>query len=419
MLKSKIPFLALVALLASPQMRAAEPPVGPQFRVNTYTTGVQRAPSAALRPVDFVVTWQSLGQDGSGYGVFAQRATEGGSLAGSEFRVNSYTSLDQSSPRVASALGGNFVVVWQSEGQDGDQGGIFGQRYTNSGSPIGAEFRINTYTSSGQALPALAVRPMIANGDFVVVWTSAGQDGSGDGVFGQRYSGASGAPLGPEFQVNTYTTGPQRSASVVVDPNGGFLVVWEGLASAEDGFGIFGQRYASTGAPLGGEFRVNSYTTGHQRYPSVGGTNNGEFLVAWQSDGQDGSGLGIYAQRYSNAGVPLAGEFRVSTYTTNDQSSPEVWTGGWFAFVVTWQSDHAGPGADVFFEHFLGGTPVDGERRANTYTTGSQMEPSVAYQWGNRGIVAWTSNEDPDGSPGVYAQGYFDFPVELQDFRVE
>jgi hypothetical protein len=73
----------------------------------------------------------------------------------------------------------------------------------------------------------------------------------------------------------------------------------------------------------------------------------------------------------------------------------------------------------VFFEHFLGGTPIDGERRANTYTTGAQTEPSVAYYWGSQGIVAWTSNEDPDGSPGVYAQTYFDFPVELQDFRIE
>jgi hypothetical protein len=416
-LKSKIRFLALVALLASPQMRAAEPPVGPQFRVNTYTSGAQRAPSAALLGGTSVVTWQSLGQDGSGYGVFAQSVGHLGYPIGSEFRINSYTTSDQSSPRVGAGPFGNYVVVWQSQSQDGDQGGIFGQRYSNAGGPLGAEFRVNTYTSSAQALPAVALHPTVGNGDFVVVWTSAGQDGSGDGVFGQRYSGTSGAPLGPEFQVNTYTTGPQRSASVVVDQNGGFLVVWEGQAPAEDGFGIFGQRYASTGAPVGGEFRVNSYTTGDQRYPSVGGS--GEFFVAWESNGQDGSGLGVYAQRYSIAGAPLAGEFRVSTYTTNDQSSPEVWNGSSFALVVTWQSDHAGPGADVYFEHFLGGTPMNGERRANTYTTGSQTEPSVAYQFGNFGIVAWTSNEDPDGSPGVYAQAYFDFPVELQDFRVE
>ena len=416
MLKSKRPFLAVVALLASPQMLAAKPPVGPQFQVNTYATGVQRASSAAVTfGLQTVVAWQSAGQDGSGYGVFGQRVGTFGIPVGGEFRVNSYTSLDQSLPRVAAAQFGDFVVVWQSLNQDGDAAGIFAQRFSGTGSPLGGEFGVNSYTTAAQSRPAIAVRGN--PGDFVVVWTSAGQDGSDDGVFARRYS-ASGAPFGPEFQVNTYTTGPQRSAAVAVDSNGGFLVVWEGHASAEDGFGIFGQRYASTGAPLGGEFRVNSYTTGPQRYPSVG-ESNGDFFVAWQSDGQDGSGLGAYAQRISNAGAPLAGEFRVSTYTTNDQSSPSVWVGGWFAFVVAWQSDHAGPGPDVYFEHFAGGTPVDGERRANTYTTGSQTEPSVAYQWGNHGIVTWTSDQDPDGSPGVYAQVYFDFPVELMGFSVE
>jgi len=412
--------VAAVVLLASSGALAAETPVGPQYRVNTYATGTQRAPSAALLGgAGSVVVWQSAGQDGSGYGVFGQRLNTFPTPSGTEFRVNSYTSLDQSSPRVASSFGGSFVVVWQSEGQDGSGAGVFGQRYDASWLPLGSEFRVNTYTTSGQALPAVAVRYAAGNGDFVVVWTSGGQDGSGDGVFGQRFSGASGAPLGPEFQVNTYATGPQRSASVAVDPNGGFLVVWEGQASTEDGFGVFGQRYASTGTPLGGEFRVNSYTTGHQRYPSVASDGGGTFFVAWESDGQDGSGLGVYSQMYSSAGAPFGGESRLSIYTTNDQSSPEVWTGGSSAFVVTWQSDHAGPGADVYFEHFLGGAPINGERRANTYTTGSQTEPTVAYQFGNFGIVAWTSNEDPDGSPGVYAQQYFDFPVELQDFRVE
>jgi hypothetical protein len=259
MLKSKSPFLALVALFASPQIGAPEPPSGPPFRVNTYTADTQRGASTALLPPGvFVVVWESGGQDGSGYGIFGQRVGNGGGPMGSEFRVNSYTALDQSRPAVASDFNGNFVVVWQSGGQDGDQEGIFAQRYTNGGIPLGAEVRVNTYTTSGQGLPAVGVRYSSGNGDFVVVWTSAGQDGSGDGVFGQRYAGASGAPLGPEFQVNTYTTGSQRSASVVVDLNGGFLVVWEGQSSTEDGFGIFGQRYASYGAPLGPQFRVNT-----------------------------------------------------------------------------------------------------------------------------------------------------------------
>ena len=44
----------------------------------------------------------------------------------------------------------------------------------------------------------------LADGGFVVTWSSAGQDGSGLGIYGQRYA-ADGTPVGSEFRVNTYT----------------------------------------------------------------------------------------------------------------------------------------------------------------------------------------------------------------------
>src|SRR2546428_351036 len=71
---------------------------------------------------------------------------------------------------------------------------------------------------------------------------------------------AQGSPLGPEFRVNTYTTNDQAQPSIAADSAGNFVVVWErqyGYFNRQ----IFGQRYASSGAPLGAEFRVNTYTT--------------------------------------------------------------------------------------------------------------------------------------------------------------
>ena len=49
---------------------------------------------------------------------------------GLEFRVNTFTAGGQFNPQVSAAADGSFVVVWQSTGQDGDGNGIFGQRYT-------------------------------------------------------------------------------------------------------------------------------------------------------------------------------------------------------------------------------------------------------------------------------------------------
>jgi len=53
------------------------------------------------------------------------------------------------------------------------------------GNPVGPEFRVNTYTTGSQFLPSVASDP---TGNFVVVWQSANQDGSMQGIFGQRYN---------------------------------------------------------------------------------------------------------------------------------------------------------------------------------------------------------------------------------------
>jgi hypothetical protein len=115
--------------------------------------------------------------------------------------------------------------------------------------PVGSEFQVNTYTTRNQQAPSVAAD---ASGNFVVVWQSDGQDGSGSGVFGQRYDSA-GRALGSEFRVNSFTTENQADPSVAADASGGFVVVW-----GHDGIQIFGQPYDSAGDPLGSEFQVRA-----------------------------------------------------------------------------------------------------------------------------------------------------------------
>ncbi len=91
-----------------------------------------------------------------------------------------------------------------------------------SAAPIGGEFQVNTYTPQNQDDPAMA---MDADGDFVVTWSSGGQDGSGLGVYAQRYD-ATGAAVGGELKVNTYTSLSQSSPAVAMDNDGDFVVTW-------------------------------------------------------------------------------------------------------------------------------------------------------------------------------------------------
>src|SRR6187401_2139575 len=73
---------------------------------------------------------------------------------------------------------------------------------------LGAELQVNSYTPGAQALPAIAVDP---EGDFLVVWYSAAQHGEERVVFGRRFSSA-GTALANEFQVNKVTQHLQYNA---------------------------------------------------------------------------------------------------------------------------------------------------------------------------------------------------------------
>ena len=116
-----------------------------------------------------------------------------------------------------------------------------------------------------------------------------------------------GAARAAEFQVNQFTTNHQAYATISHDSSGGFVVAWQSREQDGSGFsgGVFGRRFDSSGTPLGGEFQVNQYTTSDQRYPRISHDSSGGFVVAWQSDGQDGSSFGVFARRVPKPTVSI------------------------------------------------------------------------------------------------------------------
>jgi hypothetical protein len=136
---------------------------------------------------------------------------------------------------------GNFIVTWNSwtHPSDGSSWGVFAQRYTSAGAALGGEFMVNMETYSGQITGGIAMEP---TGDFTVVWYSALQDGDNLGIFGRRYAG-DGSHLGPEFQINSFTTGEQNLPAIAVNAAGDFVVTWYSFEQDGSDVGIFGQRF--------------------------------------------------------------------------------------------------------------------------------------------------------------------------------
>jgi hypothetical protein len=309
-------------------------PVGVEMLVNTYTTSTQIEPEVAADPSgNFIVVWHSF-HDGDQNGIFAQRFGSTGLPLGTEFQVNSYTTGIQSHPAVAAAAGGSFLIVWQSEAaQDGDSYGVFGQLFDSVGNSTGGELQLNAYTTGIQNGAQAAAE---ANGDFLIVWSSQFQDGNAHGVFGRRLS-SSGMLLGSEIQINTHTTGEQRHAAVALGASDGF-VVWESAGQDGSAEGIFAQRLDAAAIPQGTELQVNTYTSNRQSEAEVVAAAGGGFLVLWSSQTQDGDEDGVYVRLYDAAGNPRGGEFQANSYTTEGQQDPHAVALPSGEFLVVWQS---------------------------------------------------------------------------------
>jgi len=389
-------------LVLSLSPAAPAQPVGAEFRVNTYTSGTQDVPVVTLDSAgDFVVAWRGHGPYGAYNGPRVQRYGADGAPLGGEFTAepDKYYFVN-GGVAAASDPDGNFVVAWSNTSEDGNLAGVFAQRFAANGTPLGAHFRVNTYTTGSQYAPRIG---MDGSGNFVVVWqTTADEDGNGRGVAAQRYA-ATGAPLGSAFRVNTYTSGDQDRTKVSMSSSGDFVVVWR--SKNQDGvFSIFGQRYDSGGAPLGSEFRVNEHTDAYNGEPAVAAASSGGFVVVWRTN-YASSGDDVRARRFSAAGVPLASEFQVNTTTAGYQDWVSIAALGNSGYVVVW----GGGGKDklVLGQRLTSvGTPLGTEFRVNTYTSGHNYFLDVAANGDRKFVVAWTAaNEDGDGF-GIYAQRF-------------
>ena len=382
---------------------------GSELTVNTTVVGDQTFTGAMARAVasdaggNFVVVWESNDQDGDGLGVYAQRFAGDGTPSGVEFQVNTETTSNQWNAAVAMNAGGEFVVVWQSDSQDGSNSGVYAQRYDASGVATGAEFRVNTTVSSNQLDPDVALHD---DGSFVITWSSDGQDGDKFGVYAQRYD-AAGTALGSEVQINSMTTRDQQWSSVAATPDGGFVVTWSSDRQDGDGYGVFARRFDDAGNALTGELRVNTETVKDQQRSAVAVAGDGSFVVVWESDTQDGNRFGIFGQRFLADGQRDGGEFQINDTSARDQRDASVSMDAGGNFVVAWTSDQQdGDGFGVYARQFDAlGTPITTEVQVNTTTRGDQQSASVALADAGQHIITW-SGEGAADDQGILAQRF-------------
>jgi subtilisin-like proprotein convertase family protein/secreted trypsin-like serine protease len=321
-------------------------PLSGEILVTSYTAGNQGNPDVAIDEYgNFVVVWQGEGDAGNGKfdsnGIFGRVFDAHGQPSGDQFGVNDTRDGDQTDPAVAMNGRGEFVVTWLSQ----KQGGIMARQFALNGKPTSSEFRVNSTTGNSHASPDVAID---SDGDYAITWAAAEQDNGSMGVFAQRFS-ASGSRLGSTFMVNQYQTDKQEKPRIAMDDAGNFVIAWQSFGQdAFGGYGVYARRYGSTGAALSNEFRVNEFTAGYQFEPAVSMDSNGDFVITWSSfnqEGDQGELYGIFAKMYNADGslfvlsgqtAPL-GEFRVNALIAGDQRASDVSMDADGHYVVVWQ----------------------------------------------------------------------------------
>lgn len=320
---------------------------GGEFRVNPTVKGNQQFPSSAMdADGDFVVVY------GEG-DVFGRRYNAAGVAQGSSFRVNSVSKGGGGffGPDVAMNASGGFVVAWSGSGvqSNSNKSDIFVRRYNASGAPLGAEIPVTNFASGGSLVVDVAADD---DGDFVVTWTSANE------VNARRFNSA-GVPQGSHFLVNTNTANSQGGPSVALDADGDFIITWYTYQD-ESSVSIGAQRYNSAGVAQGGEFQVNTYTTDTQSWPEVAMDALGNSVIVWHSYGQEAPGTwGIFAQCYDSTGTAQGSEFHVNTYTTLGQQYPAVAMADTGDFIVNWHSNgQDGSGWGIYAQRYAPAVPA-------------------------------------------------------------
>lgn len=379
-------------------------PIGGVIPVNSTLQGQQSTNSTGQAGAvamdaqgNFVITWTSSGQNGNDIGVYAQRYNSAGIAQGSEILVTSTTTGSPSNSTIAMNDAGDFVISWT--GPDVDGNGVYARRFNAAGVAQGNEFLVNTSTSLTQSKSTVA---MDSTGDFVVTWTSL-VGAVRVGVFARQYN-AAGVAQGNEFEVNTNTSTNKANATIAMDDSGDFVVTWTSFGQDNGGSqGVYARRYNSAAVAQGDEFLVNTTTAGSQFNSTVAMDKLGAFVVTWTSSGQidDPSGFGVYARRFDNTGVAQGDEFLVNTNTVNNQRFSAVTMEASGNFIITWT------GIDNFNDGILAqrynsaGIPQGGEFVVATEGL-LQTFSSVAMNASGNFVVAWTDNSPHD----VFAQLY-------------
>ncbi len=386
------------ALLVAPESNGALSPLGGEFPLLGDVAGHQKNPSVALGQSGGVVVWQNMPANGRYEQVMVQRLGTDLTGAGVPARLSQSNSQgNELNPRAAILPDGGAVAVWQS-GPRADTD-VYLRILNGGGSFVTGALPANTYTAGNQQDADLAV---LSNGNIVLVWSSDGQDGDGSGIYGQLLT-SGGARIGGEFQVNGTSSMNQSDPAVTAVGDGGFVVAWVSeVVNGRTGAGapnlrghVMGRAYGANGGASGNEYRLNDTET-LASTPVLATGSDGGFVAAWtQRDEENTRNMNdVYIRSFNSGGVPTGKSEKHNTHLAGQQLKPELVQLAGDALVAWTSYGQDASGAGVQGRLASGGT----EFQVNSQGQLHQSAPTVATDGASKFLVVWVNTIQPSHS---------------------
>jgi hypothetical protein len=290
-------------------------PITHEVHVNEYVKSHQRLPGVAFAGGDEVwFVWDSHGQDGQAGSIVARRFSSDLMPAGPEIGVNSTREGDQTYPVISGRTDGSALVAWSTTLQGGGSRSEIRARLVDSSDrTIGEEIVVGQRSDGWDILPTVAPLP---DKRTLIVWARSHSKLAPNGIFG-RLIGADGRPDGDEFIISPPDDKQHIEPSVAAGPDGRFIVAW--LTGTEDGYAVAYRRFENAVEPIGQAELIADPTTGWKSGVAAAMSMDGRFFVSFNSDGEDGSGEGIFTREFNSDGT-LRSVTRVNRHTDGQQA---------------------------------------------------------------------------------------------------
>lgn len=374
----------------------------------------------ALTDGGWVATYSAYGPGGPTWTpyrmeVYQLRFDAAGKAVGGVQQVNTFKNLEQWGSKSAGLSDGGWVVVWQSNDQDGDDAGIYQQRYSKTGTKVGGETRVNATTSESEFPNSVTG---LSDGGWIVSWDVGTYTASLRGIFTQRYDKA-GNKVGGTVRVTDAKM--DKDSSVVTSlVKGGWVVTWSASDFKTDSFGnvlpgphgLFQQQYDAHGKKIGGAVAINTPTKQNQYSyePDTVALADGGWVTVWSVD--TATGMDIYQQRFSATGAKIDGELRVNTHTTGEQHSAKVTAFANGSWLVSWSGE--GPGDDAGIHQRYFAADISGNSSANILKgtrwaetlRGNAGNDTLTGGGGGDVLIGGTGADKLDGGTGTDTASY-------------